>query len=167
MHFRDCSFAPVRVTVEGFVGGLAVFPCSIKSLHKTQDVNVHWRDSNGKTVYDITGGSGTVEKQALEYKNRVESERDNCSIKLDKLKKNDEGHYYGYITEPWNIQINVVLLIIEKPGESWNLNEDKPGRGWNQENLHVELTSIATFLATFFLIGIIICMAACFSVSRV
>ncbi|RXN36164.1 CD276 antigen-like protein [Labeo rohita] len=64
LHFTDCFSAPV-VTVEGFVGGSAVFPCNIEGQNRIQDINVHWRDTKGKTVYDITGGIGTVEKQDL------------------------------------------------------------------------------------------------------
>lgn len=99
------------VIVKGFDGGSAIFPCYIEGQDKTQDVNVHWKDSNDNTMYEIIAGNGTVEKQALKYKNRVQSKRGNCSVTLNKLNKTDEGNYYGYITDPLNIQINIMLII--------------------------------------------------------
>ncbi len=75
------------VIVKGFDGDSAIFPCYIEGQDKIRDVNVHWKDSNDNTMYEIIAGNGTVEKQALKYKNRVQSERGNCSVTLNKLNK--------------------------------------------------------------------------------
>ncbi len=100
---------PVSVIVEGFVGDVAVFFCSIPESEiqgKIEKFSVHWRhEDGGKKVCDIIDGNGTCQNQAPEYKNRVETfpeeyKKGNFSIKLNCLQKTDARKYHCYITGP-------------------------------------------------------------------
>lgn len=94
------SFSSSVVTVWGFIGDSALLSCSIPESElkdRIEDLNVHWRDDDGKHVFDINGRKQAVEEQALKYKNRVESFPDkqtkgNVSIKLNSLKKKMQGN---------------------------------------------------------------------------
>ncbi len=108
-----CSFlgsysAPVRVTVENFVGDSVIFSCSIpksKVQDKIEKVSVNRRDNEGKNVFDIVGGNGKYQDQAPEYKDRVESfpeeyKKGNFSIKLNSIQISDARKYHCHITGP-------------------------------------------------------------------
>ncbi|XP_042610542.1 uncharacterized protein LOC122144007 [Cyprinus carpio] len=98
--------APVRVTVEGFVGDFAFFPCSIPESAlqgKTEEFEVFWRDDEGKKVCDITGGNRICKDP--KYKDRVETfpeeyKKGNFSIKQNNIQKNNETKYICHITGP-------------------------------------------------------------------
>ncbi len=93
----------LQETVEGFIGGSAVLPCSSEEPPLTiQDTEVLWRQ-NSQNVYTIINGKVFVEGQAPEYRNRAESfpeeyMRGNFSIKLNNLQHTDAGKYKCYIT---------------------------------------------------------------------
>lgn len=89
---------------------------SLKVSLKIQDFNVHWRDNEGKNVFDIIGGNKAVEDQAPEYKNRVETFPDeqkngNVSIKLNGLQKTDARKYTCTITGPLQNEIVIELHV--------------------------------------------------------
>ncbi|XP_042567343.1 ICOS ligand-like isoform X3 [Cyprinus carpio] len=106
----------LQVTVEGFIGGSVVLPCSSdKHDHKLQDIDVFWRHNGSKIVFDIIPHSNAPVTQDPEYKNRVESFpqeylRGNFSIKLNNLQHTDAGQYICYISHSSEYQ--TVKLII-------------------------------------------------------
>ncbi|KTG12207.1 hypothetical protein cypCar_00031725 [Cyprinus carpio] len=54
----------ILVTVEGFIGGYVVLPCSSDEHDvKLQDINVLWRDKDSETIYDIINGKDSVAGQ--------------------------------------------------------------------------------------------------------
>ncbi|KAI2650246.1 hypothetical protein H4Q32_000191 [Labeo rohita] len=95
----------LQETVEGFIGGSAVLPCSSKeSLNTTQNIHVRWRINNSQNVYEIIKGKVSVENQDPQYKNRTESFpeeyiRGNFSLKFNNLQHTDAGEYQCYIME--------------------------------------------------------------------
>ncbi|RXN13807.1 CD276 antigen-like protein [Labeo rohita] len=120
LDFRGSSsfLAPVRVTVKGFVGESAVFPCSIpenETKYKLEEFKIHWRDDEGKKVCDITGGNTACQDQDPKYKDRVEYKKGTFSITLNSLQNSDARKYYFYITEPFQhetiIELNVGSII--------------------------------------------------------
>ncbi|KAL0159171.1 hypothetical protein M9458_042896, partial [Cirrhinus mrigala] len=108
MYFTGSFCAPVRVTVEGFVGDSVVFSCSIPESEirdKIEEFSAHLRDDEEKIVCDITGGNRTCADQASEYKNRVETfledqKKGNFTFKLNVLQKTDARKYHCHITGP-------------------------------------------------------------------
>lgn len=116
------SFSSSVDTVWGFIGESAVLSCSIPesklqdSRFETRDTNVHWRDNEGKNVFDIIGCNEAVEDQAPEYKNRVatfpeEYTRGNFSIKLIGLQKTDARKYSCIITGPFQNETSMELHV--------------------------------------------------------
>ncbi len=108
----------LQETVEGFIGGSAVLPCSSKKPPlKIQDINqVRWTTKYNLRAYDIIYGKVFVEGQDPEYKNRTESfpeeyMRGNFSIKLNNLQHTDAGKYKCYITTEESVIKSVELLI--------------------------------------------------------
>ncbi len=108
----------LQETVEGFIGGSAVLPCSSKKPPlKIQDINqVRWTTKYNLRVYDIISGKVFVEGQDPEYKNRTESfpneyMRGNFSIKLNNLQHTDAGKYVCYIFMEETEDCAVELLI--------------------------------------------------------
>ncbi|XP_026091942.1 CD276 antigen homolog isoform X1 [Carassius auratus] len=105
-------------TVEGFIGGSVVLPCSSDEHDvKLQDINVLWRDKGSETVYDIISGKDSVERQNPRYKNRAETfpeeyERRNFSIKLIDLTHADEGEFSCFITHSSDSKQETVRLFI-------------------------------------------------------
>ncbi len=104
----------LQVTVEGFIGGSVVLPCSTEHDHELQDTDVFWRHNNSKIVHDIIKGSQTESQDSL-YKNRIESFPDeylrgNFSIKLNNLTHAHAGKYICHIT-PSDEQKTVELII--------------------------------------------------------
>ncbi len=99
--FLGSFSAPVRFTVEGFVGDSAVLFCSIPESEiqgKIEKISVHWRDDEGKKVCDITGGNRTCQDQDRVEMFHEEYEKGNFSIKLNRLQKTDARKYHCIIT---------------------------------------------------------------------
>ncbi|XP_052395367.1 uncharacterized protein LOC127943181 isoform X2 [Carassius gibelio] len=93
----------LQVTVEGFIYGSVVLPCS-STQHdlKLQDIDVSWRHNGSKIIFDIIPHSNSPVTQDPEYKNRIETfpqeyQRGNFSIKLNHLQHTDAGEYICYI----------------------------------------------------------------------
>uniref|UniRef100_A0A8C2CP17 Ig-like domain-containing protein n=1 Tax=Cyprinus carpio TaxID=7962 RepID=A0A8C2CP17_CYPCA len=106
----------LQVTVEGFVGGSVVLPCS-SAQHdlKLQDIEVFWRHNGSKIVFDIIPHRNAPVTQDPEYKNRTETFpqeylRGSFSIKLNNLQHTDAGRYICYITHSSEYQ--TLKLII-------------------------------------------------------
>ncbi|XP_048051704.1 uncharacterized protein LOC125271627 isoform X3 [Megalobrama amblycephala] len=129
----SCSSSVVRV--EGFVGGSAVFTCSIPESEIKDNIkkfNLHVRDIEGKTVCDIIGGDRTCQGQAPEYKARTEilpnaQKEGNFTIKLNWLKKNDARKYTCIFTGPFQNEIYLELDVKDKP-EGIGNHGGLPGR---------------------------------------
>lgn len=117
LFLGSCSSSVVRV--EGFVGGSAVFTCSIPESEikdNIKEFNLHVRDIEGKTVCDIIGGNRTCQGQAPEYKNRIEilpndQKEGNFTIKLNWLKKNDAKKYTCIFTGPFQNETYLELDV--------------------------------------------------------
>uniref|UniRef100_A0A8C2IW48 Ig-like domain-containing protein n=1 Tax=Cyprinus carpio TaxID=7962 RepID=A0A8C2IW48_CYPCA len=114
----------LQVTVEGFIGGSVVLPCSSAERDlKLQDINVLWRDEGSETVYDIIKGKASVERQDPQYKNRAETfpeeyERGNFSLRLINLNYTDAGEFSCFITHSSDSkQDNVRLFINDSTAE--------------------------------------------------
>ncbi|XP_059425744.1 CD276 antigen homolog [Carassius carassius] len=110
------------VSVEGFIGGSAVLPCSSEEpLNTIQDIDlVRWRINKDQYVYDIIKSQVSVEEQDPQYRNRVESfpeefKRGNFSIKLNDLQHTDAGEYQCYIFMKESVHKRVELSIKERP----------------------------------------------------
>uniref|UniRef100_A0A8C1R3R1 Ig-like domain-containing protein n=1 Tax=Cyprinus carpio TaxID=7962 RepID=A0A8C1R3R1_CYPCA len=122
--FHNFSLFSVSLqeTVEGFIGGSAVLPCSSEKPPITiQDITVRWRNKYDKIVYEIIDGQVSVEEQDQQYKNRVESfpeeyKRGDFSIKLYNLQHTDAGLYgcYIFMKKESVVFRSVELLIKEK-----------------------------------------------------
>ncbi|XP_021329211.1 V-set domain-containing T-cell activation inhibitor 1 [Danio rerio] len=103
-----------QASVEGFIGGTAVLPCSSEQRQLTvQDITVRWRH-NGLDVLEII--DGTVAKaQDPAYRNRAQSipeqyKNGNFSIKLRDLQDRDSGKYTCYIIQDSiirNVKLNI------------------------------------------------------------
>ncbi|XP_052445864.1 CD276 antigen homolog [Carassius gibelio] len=129
--FFICAFAllinkvSLQVTVEGFVGGSVVLPCSSTEHDLTlQDTDVHWRDKDSKIVFDIVKGEDSIAEQNSQYKNRVETfpdeyKRGNFSIILTNLQHTDAGEFSCFIT-PSDEQKTVELIITGSTAEKGN-----------------------------------------------
>uniref|UniRef100_A0A8C2DAA8 Ig-like domain-containing protein n=1 Tax=Cyprinus carpio TaxID=7962 RepID=A0A8C2DAA8_CYPCA len=106
------------VTVEGFIGGSVVLPCSSAEHDlKLQEVDVSWRHNGSKNVCDLIPRSNSIETQDPRYKNRTKTfpegyERRNFSIKLTDLTHADAGKYICLIT-PSDEQKTVELIVNE------------------------------------------------------
>ncbi|XP_056116604.1 CD276 antigen-like [Rhinichthys klamathensis goyatoka] len=111
----------LQETVEGFIGGSAVLPCSSEEHQlKLQDITVQWRH-NRLSVYHIIEGKDSVEAQDPAYKNRTETFPEeylngNFSLKLYNLQHTDAGKYTCFITQDSVLKSvqNVELLIKER-----------------------------------------------------
>ncbi|KTF75851.1 hypothetical protein cypCar_00046113 [Cyprinus carpio] len=120
--FVTASEVSLQETVEGFIGGSAVLPCSSEKPPITiQDITVRWRNKYDKIVYEIIDGQVSVEEQDQQYKNRVESfpeeyKRGDFSIKLYNLQHTDAGLYgcYIFMKKESVVFRSVELLIKEK-----------------------------------------------------
>uniref|UniRef100_A0A8C1D952 Ig-like domain-containing protein n=1 Tax=Cyprinus carpio carpio TaxID=630221 RepID=A0A8C1D952_CYPCA len=115
----------LQVTVEGFIGGSVVLPCSSAERDlKLQDINVLWRDKDSETMYDIIKGKASVERQDPQYKNRAETfpdeyERGNFSIKLINLNYTDAGEFSCFIIHTDDL-CTIQLIIKESTEEKGN-----------------------------------------------
>ncbi|XP_052446890.1 V-set domain-containing T-cell activation inhibitor 1 isoform X4 [Carassius gibelio] len=113
------SEVSLQETVEGFIGGSAVLPCSSEEpLNTVQDIGLVRWTHRGNNVYIIINGQVSVEEQDPEYKNRVESFpeeylRGNFSIKLNNLQYTDAGLYKCFISEKYVIR-SVELFTQER-----------------------------------------------------
>uniref|UniRef100_A0A671TCT5 Ig-like domain-containing protein n=1 Tax=Sinocyclocheilus anshuiensis TaxID=1608454 RepID=A0A671TCT5_9TELE len=113
----------LQVTVEGFIGGSVVLPCSSTEHDlKLQEVDVSWRHNGSKNVCDLIPHSNSIETQDPRYRNRAETfpqeyERRNFSIKLSGLTHADAGKYICLIT-PSDEQETVELIINEKENKT-------------------------------------------------
>ncbi|XP_052446883.1 V-set domain-containing T-cell activation inhibitor 1 isoform X4 [Carassius gibelio] len=131
IRYSQLCFLPVflfingvslQETVEGFIGGSAVLPCSSKEPPLTvQDIDlVRWIEkAKGQNVYIIINGQVSVEGQDPVYKNRVESFpeeylRGNFSIKLNNLQHTDAGLYKCYIIMKEPVFKSVELFTRER-----------------------------------------------------
>uniref|UniRef100_A0A8C1MAF1 Ig-like domain-containing protein n=1 Tax=Cyprinus carpio TaxID=7962 RepID=A0A8C1MAF1_CYPCA len=120
----------LQVTLEAFIGGSVVLPCSSTKL---QDIDVSWRHNGSKIVFDIIPHSTSPVTQDPEYKNRIETFpqeylKGNFSIKLNNLQHTDAGQYICYIKNSDEYQ--TVKLIINVSTEQGNQGEtDHEGMG--------------------------------------
>ncbi|XP_026053946.1 ICOS ligand-like [Carassius auratus] len=123
----------LQVTVEGFVGGSVVLPCSsAEHVLKLQDTDVHWRHNSSKIVYDLVKGEDSLEEQDPRYKNRTktfpeECVRGNFSISLSDLTHADAGKYNCLITP--SSKHETVELIINEEGNTRIEEETRPDSG--------------------------------------
>lgn len=108
----------LQVTVEGFIGGSVVLPCSSTEHDlKPQDIDVYWVYSVRTYVFDIIKGNESEAGQDPRYKNRAkmfsdEYLRGNFSLKLINLTETDAGKYTCYITHSEE-QETVELILKE------------------------------------------------------
>uniref|UniRef100_A0A8C1Q5V8 Ig-like domain-containing protein n=1 Tax=Cyprinus carpio TaxID=7962 RepID=A0A8C1Q5V8_CYPCA len=132
LDFTGAFSEPVRVTVKGFVGESAVFPCSIPDSEiqgKIEKFNVHWRDNEDKLVCDIIASNRTCTDQDPKYKFRVETfpdeyKKGNFSIKLSSLQKTDARKYICHITGP--SQNHTITELHVEDGQHGRGNHRKP-----------------------------------------
>ncbi|CAM4654397.1 unnamed protein product [Leuciscus chuanchicus] len=116
----------LQESVEGFIGGSAVLPCSSeKHQLKLEDISVLWR-RNSLSVYDIIEGKDSVKAQDPAYKNRTETFPEeylngNFSLKLNDLQHNDAGKYKCFITQ--DSVIKSVQLFIKERQKMHSTNE--------------------------------------------
>ncbi|XP_052395374.1 CD276 antigen homolog isoform X7 [Carassius gibelio] len=108
----------LQVTVEGFIGGSVVLPCS-SAQHdlKPQDINLYWVYSGSTNVFDIIKGNESEAGQDSRYKNRAktfpeEYLRGNFSLKLINLTETDAGEYTCFIQHL--SESNTVELILKE-----------------------------------------------------
>uniref|UniRef100_A0A8C1DFE5 Ig-like domain-containing protein n=1 Tax=Cyprinus carpio carpio TaxID=630221 RepID=A0A8C1DFE5_CYPCA len=124
----------LQVTVEGFIGGYVVLPCSSDEHDvKLQDINVLWRDKDSETIYDIINGKDSVAGQNPWYKNRAETfpeeyERGNFSIKLINLNHTDAGQFSCFITHTDEL-CTIQLIINESTEEKGNKTTEQENEG--------------------------------------
>lgn len=118
------------VTVEGFIGGSVVLPCS-SAEHglKLQEVDVSWRHNDSENVCDLIPRINSIETQDTRYKNRTKTfpegyERRNFSIRLTDLTHADAGTYICLIT-PSDEQKTVELIVNEPTTERGKKNTDQ------------------------------------------
>ncbi|KTF85927.1 hypothetical protein cypCar_00035450 [Cyprinus carpio] len=112
MTTKNLNAVCLQVTLEAFIGGSVVLPCSSTKL---QDIDVSWRHNGSKIVFDIIPHSTSPVTQDPEYKNRIETFpqeylKGNFSIKLNNLQHTDAGQYICYIKNSDEYQ--TVKLII-------------------------------------------------------
>ncbi|XP_026091950.1 CD276 antigen homolog isoform X2 [Carassius auratus] len=108
----------LQVTVEGFIGGSVVLPCS-SAQHdlKPRDIEVYWVYSARTNVFDIIKGKESEAGQDPRYKNRAktfpaEYLRGNFSLKLINLTETDAGKYTCFIQH--SSESNTVELILKE-----------------------------------------------------
>ncbi|XP_026099781.1 CD276 antigen homolog isoform X2 [Carassius auratus] len=142
IRYSQLCFLPVflfingvslQESVEGFIGGSAVLPCSSEESTLTvQDIElVLWRRNYDQNVYEIINGQVSVEGQDPVYRNRVESFpeeylRGNFSIKLNNLQNTDAGEYWCYIFMKEQVFRIVELSIKERPERQLPSEGTKP-----------------------------------------
>ncbi|XP_059399556.1 ICOS ligand-like isoform X3 [Carassius carassius] len=138
----------LQVTVEGFIGGSVVLPCS-STQHdlKLQDINVHWRHNNSKIVYDVVEGKDLTAAQDQQYKNRAETftkvyEGGNFSLKITNLTQADAGKYICHITNSFTLQ--TVQLVIKE-----NEQEKPDNEGSTLHWLNIAVLLIVILIACF------------------
>ncbi|XP_042605499.1 CXADR-like membrane protein [Cyprinus carpio] len=124
------------VTVEGFIGGSVVLPCSSTEHNlKLQEVDVSWRHNGSKNVCDLIPRSNLMRHyRTHDTKNRTKTfpegyVRGNFSIKLSGLNHADAGEYICLIT-PSDEQETVELIIndffvVEPTTEKGNQTTDQ------------------------------------------
>ncbi|XP_059399554.1 ICOS ligand-like isoform X1 [Carassius carassius] len=124
----------LQVTVEGFIGGSVVLPCSsAEHNHKLQDIDVSWRHNGSKIVFDIIPHSNAPVTQDSEYKNRTETfpqeyQRGNFSIKLNRLQHTDAGQYICYIKnsdEYHTLKLTINGSISTEQGNQGGTEQDR------------------------------------------
>ncbi|XP_059399555.1 CD276 antigen homolog isoform X2 [Carassius carassius] len=108
----------LQVTVEGFIGGSVVLPCSSAEHDlKPQDINVYWVYTARTNVFDIIKGENSEAGQDPRYKKRAktfpdEYLRGNFSLKLITVTETDAGKYTCLITH--SSESNTVELILKE-----------------------------------------------------
>ncbi|XP_059399697.1 CD276 antigen homolog [Carassius carassius] len=108
----------LQVTVEGFIGGSVVLPCSSAEHDlKPQDIYVYWLYSGSTNVFDIIKGKDSEAGQDPRYKKRAktfpdEYLRGNFSLKLITVTETDAGEYTCLITH--SSESNTVELILKE-----------------------------------------------------
>uniref|UniRef100_A0A8C2EDY0 Ig-like domain-containing protein n=1 Tax=Cyprinus carpio TaxID=7962 RepID=A0A8C2EDY0_CYPCA len=156
----------LQVTVEGFIGGSVVLPCSSDDHdHKLQDTDVHWRHNGSIYVYDIINGKDSNEEQDPRYKNRTktfpeEYARGNFSIKFSGLTHADAGKYICYITtldeqETVELIINGCSNVVFSPTtEEGNTRTDEETRPDSVEKswLWILVATLLTVLSVLFIV---------------
>uniref|UniRef100_A0A8C1TAH9 Ig-like domain-containing protein n=1 Tax=Cyprinus carpio TaxID=7962 RepID=A0A8C1TAH9_CYPCA len=145
----------LQVTEEGFIGGSVILPCSSTEHPLKQEIYVHWRDTNGKIVFDVIEGEESLEKQDQQYKKRTvpfpkEYERGNFSIKLIDLQLTDAGKFSCLISH--TSEVKTVLLRINETiaqnGSKSNGGGEKlaPDAGMSSTVLWVCITMISILI---------------------
>lgn len=150
----------LQITEEGFIGGSVILQCYSNERPQKEDINVHWRGTNGKIVYDIIKGEDSLEKQDQQYNKRtvsfpVEYLHGNFSIKLINLTHADAGEFSCFISHA--SEENTVLLRI---------NETKSGNGGEKPTPDVGMSSTVLWVCSTIGILSIGLVAASFFVYR-
>uniref|UniRef100_A0A8C1YHN3 Ig-like domain-containing protein n=1 Tax=Cyprinus carpio TaxID=7962 RepID=A0A8C1YHN3_CYPCA len=153
------------LTVEGFIGGSVVLPCSsAEHDHKPQDINVFWRHNDSKNVFDIIKGNNSVEQQEPRYKNRTfpeEYKRGNFNIRLTALNHADAGKYTCLIAH--SSEHKTVKLIIKGPTtESVTIVTTSAGQETQKPETDVVTSSSLLCVYIIVAVLILIMIIACF-----
>ncbi|XP_059399560.1 CD276 antigen homolog isoform X4 [Carassius carassius] len=127
-------------TVEGFIGGSVVLPCSSDEHdHKLQDIHVLWRNKDSEIFYNLISGKDSVAGQNPRYKNRAQTfpeeyERGNFSIKLQNLTRTDEGEFSCFITHTHELS-TIQLILKESTEENGNKTTEENEGSRTQSDL--------------------------------
>ncbi|XP_051763690.1 T-lymphocyte activation antigen CD86-like [Ctenopharyngodon idella] len=174
-YYFICVFAvlinkvSLQETVEGFIGGSVVLPCSSSERAlKLQDIDVHWRHNGSKIVYDIVKGQDSLERQDPRYKSRAETFPDehlrgNFSIKLHNLTHDDAGKYICFIKHSSEQKI-VQLIIKESTAEKENKSTDQGNKG-EETGADVETSSTSLWVYIVLLV-LLVLIAGFFILSK-
>ncbi|XP_026053949.1 CD276 antigen homolog isoform X2 [Carassius auratus] len=145
----------VEVTVEGFIGGSVLLPCS-STQHdlKLQDTDVFWRNKASQSIYDLIKGTESLESQDPRYKNRVQTfpdeyKRGNFSIKLIDLTHADEGTFICLITR--SNERGTVQLIIKESTDQENHGPETQILDWWKILLICVFTLLPVFGLSYFI----------------
>uniref|UniRef100_A0A8C1TTK8 Ig-like domain-containing protein n=1 Tax=Cyprinus carpio TaxID=7962 RepID=A0A8C1TTK8_CYPCA len=152
----------LQLTVEGFIGGSVVLPCSSAEHDlKLRDTDVHWRHNGSKNVFDVIKGNNSVEHQDPRYKNRTfpeEYKRGNFNIRLTALNHADAGKYTCLIAHS-SEYLTVELIINEPTTESGTKSADQ-----ETQKPETDVVTSSSLLWVYIIVAvlILIMIIACF-----
>lgn len=110
----------VSLQFVGVVGGSVILPCSYQERElKPEEMNVFWRYSQSKVVFNIEKGSPSIKKQDAMFKDRIESfpseyMEGNFSIRLLNLMPTDAGQFLCGIADELK-EYRLTLQVKEPP----------------------------------------------------